>query len=380
MSQKLSKYRITFVLNRIPALQKLLNIIAYPLFYFVRMLSKDSSEEGRSVVIVSMHRLGDTVFTIPAVKEIIKHYNKNVYILCYEDSAIIYKEVLPDINYVTLNKNEFYLNERIAKGKARRLLKNLKPKTIFDLTLHIKSGSLIFNSAAKELVGSNEEHFRSIYTHFTSIRKIPHLMDRYLDIVKTKFEIENDDRIKEFNINFSRDGKILIHPFGGWAAKEWELEKFILLAEKLSREYSVEIIAPFNSIGYNEKQELDKRKILISETKSITDLIERNKDCSVFIGNDSGPLYIANMLGKPTFTIYGPTNPDYSVPYGNDHDFIVKTIHCSPAKNEQYCFTHGGQVGCPVFKCMELMNVDEVYNKLLPFVQQHCNKKLKILS
>ena len=115
MSQKLSKYRIPFVLNRIPALQKLLNIIVYPLFYLVRLLSKASSEEGQSVVIVSMHRLGDTVFTIPAVKEIIKHYDEDVFIVCYEDNALIYKEILPEINYIMITKNDFYLNGRISR-------------------------------------------------------------------------------------------------------------------------------------------------------------------------------------------------------------------------------------------------------------------------
>lgn len=376
----LSKYRFTFVLNRIPALQKLLNITVYPLFYSVRMLSRIHTEEGKSIVIISLHRLGDTVFTIPAVKEIIKHSDKDVYILCYEDSALIYKEVLPDINYVTLNKNDFYLNGRIAKGKTRKLFNNLKPRTIFDLTDSVKSAFLIFNSKATELIGSNSEHFRAIYTHFTSIRKTPHLIDIYLDVVKTKFEIENEDRLKEFKINLNMDGKILIHPFGGWAAKEWELEKFILLTEKLGKEYSIEIIAPPNLINSQSKKEIEMREILISETKSISDLIEKIKECSVFIGNDSGPLFIANMLGKPTFAIYGPTNPDYSVPYGADHDFIIKTIHCSPKKNKKYCFTNAGLVGCPAFKCMELMDVDEVYNKLLPFVQKHCNKELKILS
>ena len=376
----LSKNRFTFILERNPKLQKLLNIAVYPLFYLVRIISRIRSEEGKSIVIVSLHRLGDTVFTIPAVKEIIKHYDKDVYIICYRDSELIYKEVLPEINYVTLSKKDFYLNGRIAKGKTRKLNKKLKPKAIFDLTKSVKSAFLIFNSPSKEIIGSNEEHFRAIYTHFTSIRKTPHLIDAYLDVVKTKFEIENEDRMKKIKSNYNRDEKILIHPFGGWAAKEWELEKFILLAEKLSNEYFVEIIAPINFINQKEKQKVKERKIIISETKSITDLIEKIKECSVFIGNDSGPLYIANMLGKPTFTIYGPTNPDYSVPYGDDHDFIVKTIHCSPAKNKQYCYTNAGLVGCPAFICMELMGVNEVYDKLLPFVQKHCNKKLKLIS
>jgi ADP-heptose:LPS heptosyltransferase len=372
----ISKYRFTFILNRIPALQKLLNIAVYPLFYFVQMLSKVRGKEGKSVVIISLHRLGDTVFTIPSVKEIIKQYNEDIFIVCYEDSALIYKEVLPDINYVTITKNDYYLNGRISKGKTRKLINNLKPKTIFDLTESVKSASLIFNSSAKELIGSNNEHFRAIYTHFASIRKTPHLIDRYLDVVKNKLEIENEDGLKEFETNLSKDGKILIHPFGGWAAKEWELEKFILLAEKLGEDYSVEIIAPSNLINFQSEQKVDLQELSISKTKSISDLIEKIKECSVFIGNDSGPVYIAGMLGKPTFTIYGPTNPAYSLPYGEDHDFIVKTIHCSPGENEQYCFTHGGQVGCPAFKCMELLEVDEVFKKILPFIEKHCDRKI----
>jgi ADP-heptose:LPS heptosyltransferase len=286
----LSKYKFTFILMRIPALQKLLNIAVYPLFYLVRILNRIGNEEGKSIIIVSLHRLGDTVFTIPAVKEIIKHYNKDVHIVCYENNALIYKEALTDLNYVILSKNDFYLNGRIAKGKTRRLIKKLKPKIIFDLTESVKSAFLIFALPAKELIGSNEEHFKSIYTHFAPIRKTPHLIDTYLDVVKTKFEIENENRIKAFKINFNRKGKILIHPFGGWAAKEWELDKFILLSEKLSLEYNVEILTPINSLGYNEKQEAEKRKITITETNSITDLIEKIKECSVFIGNDSGLL------------------------------------------------------------------------------------------
>jgi len=376
----LSKYKFTFILNRIPALQKLLNVAVYPLFHLVRMLSRSRHKEGKSVVIVSLHRLGDTVFTIPAVNEIIKHYDKNVYIVCYEDSALIYKEALPLINYVTLSKNDFYLNGRIAKGKTRRLIKKLKPKAVFDLTESVKSAFLILTSPARELIGSNSNHFKSIYTHFVPKRKIPHLTDVYLDIVKTRFDVENKNSKKEFENNFNKDGKILIHPFGGWAAKEWELEKFIQLAENLSEEYFIEIVVPSNSISHKEKQEAQKRKISILETKSISELMATIKVCSVFIGNDTGPLYIANMLGKPTFTIYGPTNPEYSLPYGDDHDFIAKTIHCSPEKNKQYCYTHAGMVGCPAFKCMELLGVDEVCNKLLPFVQKYCNKQSKPIS
>jgi len=107
----------------------------------------------------------------------------------------------------------------------------------------------------------------------------------------------------------------------------------------------------------------------------VENLIEHINSCSIFIGNDSGPIYIASLLGKPTITIYGPTNPEYSRPIGEHHHVIANTIKCSPEKNKQYCFTTAGMFGCPSFECMNLLNVDEVYNNVAPLIKEYCNKK-----
>ena len=91
---------------------------------------------------------------------------------------------------------------------------------------------------------------------------------------------------------------------------------------------------------------------------------------NLIISNDSGPLYLANLLGKPTFTIYGPTNPEYSIPFGKNHDYIQKKIECSPEKNKQYCFTNAGRKGCPSFECMNKLTIDEVLKKLNEFLSR----------
>ncbi len=220
---RISKYNLTFLLARVPILQKLLNIVAFPGFYLLRSFCRLGSTKGESLVIISLHRLGDTVFTIPAVKEIIRHYSKIIYIICNDHSIPIYKEIFPDLNYVTMGNDNFRLGGRVAKRNARKLIKSLKPHFILDLTGIGKSASLILTSSAREIIGTNREHYRGIYTHFTPVRKSPHLMDVYLDAVKTRFNIENESSIKVFESNYDKNGKILIHPFGGWAAKEWGL-------------------------------------------------------------------------------------------------------------------------------------------------------------
>jgi ADP-heptose:LPS heptosyltransferase len=111
-----------------------------------------------------------------------------------------------------------------------------------------------------------------------------------------------------------------------------------------------------------------QKKIKFIETKTTADLIEVIKRCALLIGNDSGPVHIANLLGKPTFTIYGPTNPDFHKPLDGINKYIIKEIPCSPRTNEKMCFTYGGMIGCPSFECMNNLNVEEVKTSVDDFI------------
>ena len=120
---------------------------------------------------------------------------------------------------------------------------------------------------------------------------------------------------------------------------------------------------------------------MFKETKNIDDLISIIAGSSIFISNDSGPLQIAALLGKPTFTIYGPTNPEYHLPFGNHHRFIQKIIECSPPKGEKFCFTNAGRDGCPSFECMNLLSVEEVLPQVMDFISSHnIEPKIKLVS
>ena len=241
------------------------------------------------------------------------------------------------------------------------------------------SASLIFNSRAKRIIGMNREQFRTIYDYYVPVRSTPHLMDTYLDVVSSVIPGIDRKQIKTFPVNINREGKILIHPFGGWKAKEWNLNKFIDMAIKLNEEYDVCLIAPEKKIPGDVSTLLVNDKINVIQTRSIQELILQIKKGSVFIGNDSGPLYIASLLGKPTFTIYGPTNPKFSHPLGEHHSYFCKTIRCSPCKDEQYCFTVGGRAGCPAFQCMNLLQFEDVFPNVLSFIQKYCKPRAEII-
>ncbi len=224
----------------------------------------------------------------------------------------------------------------------------------------------------------NERIFEKLYTDYIRRRKIPHLIDTYLDVVGLITNFERTEDTYQYNTFVDGKGKILIHPFSVNKAKEWNLKKFISLAEKLSEEYDVELISPDNSLPIDIKEYIARERIPVSITKTMDELISKTKECSVFISNDTGPLYIANLLGKPTFTIYGPTNPEFSLPFGKYHHFIQKKIECSPEPGHQYCFTLAG-IYCPVYECMNQLSVEEVYNEVTKFLTNISTFSNKVL-
>jgi len=222
----------------------------------------------------------------------------------------------------------------------------------------------------------NVNYFKEIYTHYCKIRTEPHFIDIYLDVVKTILKIDEDSELYHFPTIINTEGKIVIHPFAIRKAKEWNLKKFIDLANRLGNEYEVEIISPAGFIYKDTIETIKNSDVSLSTTANIKELISKIKECSLFISNDSGPTYIANFLGKPTYTIYGPTNPAYSLPFGKNHRFIQKKISCS-ADGNKVCFTQGG-IHCPSFECMHLISLEEVSDDVKSFLRTLKIKKKKI--
>ena len=345
-------------------------IFLFDIFFIIyrRIFLLFNKNISGNLIVVSFQKLGDSVFAIPAIKEIVKYYkNYNIIIFCYPESKNIYDLVFKE-HKVILNKEDFKFGLRIASAGARKMLKKENPEIIFDLTGTIASASLIFSSAAPQVIGMNDRLFKSIYTQFTKKRTLPHLIDTYLDIANLTIPIERKEEIYLFNSSVNKNGKILIHPFAGWKAKEWNLEKFIRLGGILKDKYEIAFILPKNSFSSEVQVELGILDIPLIITESVDELINELKKCSLIISNDSGPVYIASLFGKPTFTIYGPTNPAYSIPFGTSHGYIQKKIECSPEENNQYCLTDAGRNGCPLFECMNLLTVDEVFENLNQFI------------
>ncbi|MCZ6702659.1 MAG: glycosyltransferase family 9 protein [Ignavibacteria bacterium] len=365
--KKDSSLKLTLILKRIRILHYLLLTITNISIALTRLFFRKHSYDSKRLLIICLHRLGDTVFCIPAIKGIYDIYNDyEIFILCYPESKNILEIKFESENIVTIKKNDFFLQRRIAKRNCRKTVTNLKPQIIFDLTGDPSSASLIITSKAKEIIGTNSQYFQKLYTSFVTVRTKPHYMDIYLDVLRfVKPDFKNYSY--QFESDYNPKDKIIIHPFAIRKAKEWNLKKYIKLAERLGNSYKVCLIAPPDFIEEEVLYEIKQLKIEVKVTKSLNELISTIKEASLFISNDSGPTYIASLLGKPTFIIYGPTNPKYSLPFGVNHNCYKKELSCS-AKEEKICFTLGG-IYCPSQECLNLITVDEIEDSINSFIK-----------
>ena len=362
-------FRITLLLNKYPFLNSAIRVLLSGFCRLLRMIYSSKKKTG-VITIINLHRLGDTVFTVPAIEQIYKWYlNYRIFIFCFEESRDILALRFDENDLITVNKQDFYFYRRIANSRIRRKVKSTNAEIIFDLTGMPASSTMIFNSSANNIIGMNYRYLKGLYNQFVDIRSEPDFMDMYLDVIKLvippEYLVHKTD-IKTFPINFSKNSKIVVHPFAIRKPKEWSLRKYIDLAYDLSFDYEVEIISPPGFIPEDIVFEIKKLRIPITETPSVKDLINKIKECALFISNDSGPTFIADLLGKATFTIYGPTNPNYSHPKGMHHKYYVRKLNCS-ATSERFCFTLAG-VYCPSNECLELITFETIRDQVRLFL------------
>jgi heptosyltransferase-3 len=98
---------------------------------------------------------------------------------------------------------------------------------------------------------------------------------------------------------------IVIHPFSGSKGKNWPLDRFREVVERMPCD--AEWIA-----GPEEQLEGALR------FGSLRDLAENISGARLYIGNDSGITHLAAALGVPTIALFGPTEPDIWAPRGKN--------------------------------------------------------------
>ena len=163
--------------------------------------------------------------------------------------------------------------------------------------------------------GANRPEFRetvaALGLPFTFLAALPaegavlHATDFYLEQVRGIAACSSDG-IPRIECAVERGDYAGIHPFSGSARKNWPLERFRALAEKLQRVMPVKWCA-----GEDDPP--------LAGAVRIDDLFELAcwlAKARVYIGNDSGITHLAAAVGTPVLALFGPTDPEVWAPRG----------------------------------------------------------------
>jgi heptosyltransferase II len=140
-------------------------------------------------------------------------------------------------------------------------------------------------------------------------------------------------------------------------AKCWPAERFAALADRLVKEMNAQIVL----IGAPTELEYADNVISQMETNGVADLTGKTAMveliglldlCDLVVSNDTGPAHIAAALGRPTITLFGPTNEFETAPAGE----IMRAagIECAGCM----------QRDCPIdHRCMTRISANEVFER-----------------
>ncbi|QMV19291.1 glycosyl transferase [Granulicella sp. 5B5] len=109
----------------------------------------------------------------------------------------------------------------------------------------------------------------------------------------------------------------VLTPRAGWVTKQWPVERFGELAQRLrAMGYRCVVNKP------NKDDELAEAVVAASDGAAepvvcnVAGLIALVRRAKLLVGGDSGPMHLAAMLGVPVVALFGPTNPLRNGPWG----------------------------------------------------------------
>lgn len=196
--------------------------------------------------------------------------------------------------------------------------------------------------------------------------KVPHipLNRKFIQFIKGRFENirRNDKKVIGICIGANPVTEKRIFKRVAHDIKKWQLEKYIALIELLEKDYNILILGG----AKEEKEVLSAAPYLLNHIgcfinkTTFTETIFLLSQCDAVLGGDTGMIHVADALGKKTFVIYGPTDPDKVGPISGNSLSISLRLHC------QYCYTNPAKLfSCKNNICIRNITVEQVYRIII---------------
>ena len=317
--------------------------------------NRKPSNEIKSIAIIKLWALGESVLTLPMIKEIKKKYpNAKIDIIATKRNADVYT-------------NHPLINEVKIFPKI-----NQKYDVAIDCEPYLNLSALIAWKVASRRIGFSHGIRSVLYTDKTAFNDKQHEVLTYIDLamplgikakptelVELQCAKETINKVKQL---FPDKNMIGFCPGTAESglSRSWQPEKFAQCADILAKKYnSVPVF-----IGTKSEEEKINNIISMMKTKAINAAGKTNvkelfclvKLFKFLVSNDTGPMHIAAAQKTPTVGLFCPNTPVRFAPFGKRNTYVYR-----PVRNEPCINVHKGQIpDCSTHNHMSKISVNDV--------------------
>ena len=158
---------------------------------------------------------------------------------------------------------------------------------------------------------------------------------------------------------------LAIAPFSSTIAKDWPVEDYRALLQKLNASTAMRYILLGGAEDAGKDFPVDERVLDMRGRTSLTETAELLRRADYFLGSCSAPLHIATAVRTPVVALYGSSS---SPKWAPKHRCILVEHRwpCTPCDRIEY-----GWKCNHTFPCIRSIAVDEVYEALQRLMQQY---------
>jgi len=332
-----------------------------------------------NILVVKYSSLGDIINAVPAVK-LLRQGLPEARIHWLINKA--YAPLIEGVPFV----DEVVVAEGRGLGPTLRAIKVLRSRRIdmvVDLQGLLKSAAIGYLSGAKRRVsfpytreGSaifyNEKSGTSrtdgVHAVVENASVVAGILGRELpddlstDKLSTELPVSEaaisqaDKLLKEA----SGSGPLLVlSPTSRWDSKMWGAASFAALADVFIEKNNAKVV--FTGTPGDLKyikgimKKMKHKALNLAGKTGIAQLAAVFRAADIYIGCDSGATHIAASQGTTVVAVFGPTDPAYTGPYGDNAEVVSMKVACAPCRNRV----------CKDMRCMHRVTPEMVYKAAL---------------
>ena len=372
-----------------------MGFLGYKLYNVLRRMiegkGRPAPHAREKFLIVKLSSLGDIVHTLPVLRTL-RENRPNAFIAWIVEEKV--RDVLygnPDLDELIVVRTKYWRRNGSFETlrEVRNVVRRLRGHSFdvaFDFQGLLKSGVIARLSGARQRIGFHREDCRERLNVLFTNRKAPrigkpiHVVDKNLALLKMigigrfhkQFPLRVPGAAEAYIENFFQDNPelaanpvVAINPGVGFQTKQWELQRFAELADRIAGELHCN---PLFTWGPGERNMIAEitaqttRRFWLAPPTDVHQSIALYRRLQLFVGGDTGPLHLCAALGIPTVSLFGPTDPARNGPCGDGHRVVCKPLPCS------FCYKRK----CPTDnECMKEITVEEVFEPIRETLYNH---------